>query len=90
MLDPSERLRLTPLQGLTVDPSQTHVFAAGSDQKIRAWSIWDGQPVQEYGKPGPQRLLGTPHPAQISGIEMPEEDKVHVLNDRQLETYMQY
>lgn len=76
-------------QGLAIDSSQTHLLAAGSDQKIRAWSIWDGQPVQEYGTTGPQKLLAQ-HPAQISGIEMPEEGKVHLLNDRQLETYMQY
>lgn len=66
-------------------------MAAGSDQKIRAWSIWDAQPVQQYGpQQGLKRLLGQQYPAQISGIGMPEEDKVHILNDRQLETYMQY
>jgi hypothetical protein len=37
-----------------------------------------------------RKLLGAPHPALINGIEMAEEDKIHILNDRQLETYMQY
>jgi hypothetical protein len=77
-----------------VDPSQTHVFAAGSDQIIRAWSIWDGQPVSESVQPSASsrqhKLLGTPHSALINGIEIAEEDKIHILNDRQLETYMQY
>ncbi|GHJ90316.1 hypothetical protein NliqN6_6718 [Naganishia liquefaciens] len=75
--------------GLATNPTQTHVLAAGSEQKIRAWSIWDAQPVQEYGaQPGMKRLLGQQYPSQISGIEMPEEDKIHILNDRQMETHM--
>lgn len=66
-------------------------MAAGSDQKIRAWSIWDAQPVQDYSpQQGSKRLLGHQYASQISGIDMVEEDKVHILNDRQLETYMQY
>lgn len=82
------------LQGLAVDPSQTHVFAAGSDQVIRAWSIWDGTPVpyleRQSKTPSQRRLLGEQHSALVNGIEISEEDKIHILNDRQLETYMQY
>ncbi|KAJ9100945.1 hypothetical protein QFC19_005341 [Naganishia cerealis] len=80
--------------GLAVDPSGTHVFAAGSDQRIRAWSIMNGQLVpdtrRQAGGQGQRRLLGDPYSALINGIEVSEDNRIHILNDRQLETYIQY
>ncbi|KAJ9116388.1 hypothetical protein QFC22_004829 [Naganishia vaughanmartiniae] len=80
--------------GLAVDPTGTHVFAAGSDHKIRAWSILNGQPVPDVGRQsetqGQRRLLGDSYASLINGIEVTEDNRIHILNDRQLETYMQY
>ncbi|KAJ9099284.1 hypothetical protein QFC21_004165 [Naganishia friedmannii] len=80
--------------GLAVDPSGTHVFAAGSDHKIRAWSILNGQPVPDMARlldtQGQRRLLSDSYPSLINGIEITEDNRIHMLNDRQLETYMQY
>lgn len=77
-----------------MDPSGTHVFAAGSDHKIRAWSILNGQPVSDVGRQadtqGQSRLLRDSYPSLINGIEVTEDNRIHILNDRQLETYMQY
>lgn len=43
---PSLLLTSPHLQGISVDPSETFLFAAGDDRHIRGWSLQTGVPLQ--------------------------------------------
>ena len=38
-------IHIHPIQGITVDPSEEYLFAAGQDRRIRGWAIGTGCPL---------------------------------------------
>jgi WD repeat-containing protein 21A len=44
---------LTRSQGITLDPSERFLFAAGADHRLRAWALDSGAPVASSASPSP-------------------------------------
>lgn len=80
-------LIIISLQGLTLNPTQSIVFAAGSDHRVRAWSLRTGAALESSLAAGESGLFDKVFDAPVSGLSCCADGVLNVLNDRKLEVY---
>lgn len=75
---------------MTLDPTGSIVFAAGSDHRIRAWLLRTGEPISTTASSLPHAdsgLFEKKFDVPVSGLSCPSQGVLNVLNDRKIEVY---